>query len=80
MKQRKKESNIKLTWRDLIKIEMNIQNDSFDNLINCSIPLDDLDNFANRTTFLTLWTTKRVYIPVYYSSEIVVISALRNPN
>lgn len=70
------------TWEELIKQEMAEQNESFDDVVKCTLTSEELKtrfDFENRLpngkSFI-LWTKKRVYFPTEFE---VVESVPRDP-
>jgi hypothetical protein len=74
---------MKTTWRKKIQEEMNINGDSFDNLIG-SIFDDDIDDEfedgygGTQGCEFQLWTTNYVYFPICYDGSEWVGSANRH--
>lgn len=73
------------SWRAMIREEMDIHNDSFDNVEGCTLTEEELDSdfdggfgVAEGKPF-TLWTLARVYFPVVYDGSEWVGSAPRHP-
>lgn len=74
------------SWRELIENEMMYHNETFKDVVSCTLSEEGLDRrfdagwgSANGEPF-TLWTTNRVYFPVEYDGSERVASASRNPD
>lgn len=73
------------SWKELIVNEMEVFDESWENVISNTLPDDELekkfDNYccSNEASF-TLWTKNRVYFPVGYDSCLSVGSVSRNPD
>lgn len=73
------------TWRELILNEMQSQNETWDNVVACTLSNEELDvdfydgyGSAEGQPF-TLWTNSRVYFPVVYDGAEWVGSVPRHP-
>jgi hypothetical protein len=73
------------TWRELITLTMQDNNDSFDNVVAHTFNEDELDvEFDDgygleRGIPFTLWTNEFVYFPITYDGSETAGSAPRNP-
>lgn len=74
------------TWREMIKHEMSIHSDSFDNMIATTLKDGEMDvKFdagygGDLAIEFTLWTASRVYFPVIYDGAQWVGSVSRRPD
>jgi len=74
------------TWRELIAEEMEAWDESWENVVSCTLSDDGLDiSFDNGYGIhegkpFTLWTAERVYFPVEYDGAEWVASVSRNPD
>lgn len=74
------------TWKELIFDEMDVFNESFDDVISCTLSDEDLnvefDSGYGGTEGkpFTVWTSRRVYFPVCYDGSEWVGSASRDPD
>lgn len=73
------------TWRQLIQDEMNDQQESFSDVVKCTLDNNGLDmefdegfGWPEGSPF-TLWTHSRVYFPTSYDGAEWVSSAPREP-
>lgn len=75
----------KVSWRDLIELEMKVNDDSFGAVVHCTLSWHELDRkFDNdyggtEGKPFTLWTEKRVYFPVCYDGAEWASSVPRDP-
>ena len=75
-----------LNWKEMIEDEMKNHNDSFHNVISCTLSEDELlekfntDYGSTNGKHFTLWTKTRVYFPVVYDGAEWVGSVSRNPD
>lgn len=73
------------TWRQLIQVEMNKREESFGDVVSCTLDHDGLDRefndgYGGQEGFpFTLWTHFRVYFPTCYDGSEWVSSAPRAP-
>ena len=73
-------------WRSLISVELRENNDSWDNVVSCTLTTEELlKSFDNSYGCeegepFTLWTKTRVYFPVSYDGAEWVGSVSRNPD
>ncbi len=73
------------TWRSMITYEMKVRNETWDDVVACTlydeildVEFDDDYGTAEGKPF-TLWTKNRVYFPTEYDGQESVASAPRNP-
>lgn len=74
------------TWRELISEEFESSNDTWEDVVACTLSETELDvefygdyGELNGKPF-TLWTKKRVYFPITYVGLGHVRSAVRDPD
>ena len=73
-------------WKELIQEEMKNHNETFEDVVECTLTEEGLqlsfnDGFGgSEGTPFTLWTTHRVYFPVVYDGAEWVGSVSRNPD
>ena len=73
-------------WKALITFEMEMEDESWDDVVSCTLTEEGLyeafDNGFGREEGkpFTLWTKKRVYFPVCYDGKEWVSSVSRNPD
>lgn len=74
------------SWRLLISTELKIQNETWDDVIQCTLLDKELDEQFDsgfggvEGKPFTLWTVKRVYFPVCYDGAEWVSSVSRIPD
>ena len=70
----------------MIAEEMNIHDDSWDNVVSCTLTKEELHKAFDsgyggiEGESFTLWTKTRVYFPLVYDGSESVGSASRNPD
>ena len=73
-------------WKELIQYEMNFHNETFDDVVECTLTEEELMVYfdcgygGNMGEPFTLWTTNRVYFPGNYDGAEWVASVSRNPD
>lgn len=73
-------------WEALIRKEMELQNDSWNNLVDSTMDQARMNKLFrhgcgdNDCPAFTLWTQNRVYFPIMYDNEEAVASVSRNPD
>ena len=73
-------------WDSLISVEMRVNNDSWDNVVSCTLTTEELlatfyDGYGHREGKpFTVRTKTRVYFPVSYDGAEWVGSVSRNPD
>lgn len=73
-------------WKQSIQAEMNLQSETFDDVVECTLTEEELMVEFNggyggsEGKPFTLWTTNRVYFPVVYDGAEWVESVSRNPD
>jgi len=73
-------------WKELIQHEMNIQKETFEDVVSSTLTEEELlkefyDGFGcSEGEPFTLWTTNRVYFPVVYDGAEWAKSVSRNPD
>lgn len=74
------------TWRELITEEMRGHNESWENVVSCTLTDEGLnkkfddDYGLSKGVPFTLWTKKRVYFPAVYDGSEWVASVSRDPD
>ncbi len=74
------------SWKLMIAREMDEYDDSWDNIVSCTLTEEDLcemfdpDFGCTNGKRFTLWTEARVYFPVTYDGAEWVRSVSRNPD
>lgn len=73
-------------WKESIQAEMNLQSETFDDVVECTLTEEELlvefnsGYGGSEGAPFTLWTTNRVYFPVVYDGAEWVESVSRNPD
>ena len=75
------------TWKSYITAKMNIFNESWDDVVSCTLTEEELREQFNSELYgvtegrpFTLWTKTRVYFPVQYDGMEWVESVSRHPD
>ncbi len=75
-----------VTWRQLISSEMKVRNESWDDVVSCTLceaalDVDFYEGFGGSCGQpFSLWTARRVYFPVVYDGAEWVESVSRDPD
>ncbi len=78
--------NDNANWKELIQYEMNFYNETFDDVVECTLTEEELMVYfdcgygGTEGKPFTLWTTNRVYFPGNYDGAEWVSSVSRNPD
>ena len=73
-------------WKALITFEMEMEDESWDNVVSCTLTEEELCESFNENYGcsegkpFTVWTKTRVYFPAVYDGREWVESVSRNPD